>query len=1151
MPCGAIAFLCTDVCFACIADADEQAAAAADKSAHKPQTATGGAADVQHSEAGDDRSSKQIHDESTKEIDDQSTNQTDNMPKIEAEQQVRAGVKQTAADQHAEEQTAAGIPDEQAGAHKMAAATEALAAAFGSTQVSRQLQQSDEQSDEQTAAAKMAVPSAADVQSSEAADDHSTKQIDDQSTNQIDNMPKIEAEQQVRAGVQQTAADQQAEEQTELAATAADNVQNCKAGVQGIAAGTSHEQAVRVNLAASVMLQLLAKQNCEAGVQETAAADNPDEQAAATKMAAAATPPAVQISDAGVQETAAADNPDEQAAAAKMAEAATTDVSDKATADVIRLADSDDESKATSTSDIPNLRVLHDVLPYLGSPVHQQELSTMMTQIPLQSDGRIFSSTTMLSSKERNLPFLANLHNTTGGVPSKFDSALLQIVDVRQQKKSTVADIIQMYFGYKVQKSSSGLWEPHLQEQQQGWHFVNPFKHQNVFCGAVVLSWGGQQPNVSGGKHPNDEHYLVLLSHLDANQEMQFLLIDNLGKSKWVTCSGLNACLLEEYYPAYGVFFCSDVMNLIHKRTNASAMDLLLRLSKLRHDGRHSCCVDVIISIFHCLGIASVMQIAGILCLPESGTTDEMASAQNLLLHLSSASCDLREARDHLVLHFERHFVDVPAHIDQETEQAVPTQMYSRERAGLSNFLCYDLLGAACGQKLRREFASKQHKAIAHASRTWLKVQGSEIATVLLRHAWLVVAKLVAECIKQPQHCALAAAGLRYVADIAHASIKGKMHLCGTGLPAGLPDGVLARAFVLLQIVGCEDLTESTELSDASWGNRVVFESHETVLLDKVGHLLQDAAARLDAGFKPPWATVPVGVCISRGSNDSNQNTTTPAAQQGAKVADGRSEDSKQREQQQQLQEEKKQPEVQNKPSRRTFADAVTKHNNAVEILLVEAALAFTLAFCSLETWNEEVQVTDVPTVRIQLLRQQLDACIAEEEKGAAMTLEQIHSAWSKHVRELPREAPFVDLRMGQVACLTFPLLGDHKETGIPWSLEVPSVQGDRVVEPECGRLFPAFFRTKMTQALVCGFEVNCMCVGASWVCTITDMRAVLAGEARRRYGVQGDTQEAVLDAAWSIPDSRGHSARRTGRGHKWRCPSDARCGAVDAYRRL
>ena len=141
-------------------------------------------------------------------------------------------------------------------------------------------------------------------------------------------------------------------------------------------------------------------------------------------------------------------------------------------------------------------------------------------------------------------------------------------------------------------------------------------------------------------------------------------------------------------------------------------------------------------------------------------------------------------------------------------EGAVPTKKYTRAEPFVSLWLCYDLLAAACGQKTRHEVHSKRSsfKAITHASQTWLKPQGCEQAEVVLRQAWVVVAKVLAGCTKSADKAAAAAVGLRYAADVGTSSMRGEAHACGSACPQGLSGDLLARVCVLLQILGCDDI---------------------------------------------------------------------------------------------------------------------------------------------------------------------------------------------------------------------------------------------------------------------------------------------------------------------------------------------------------
>lgn len=167
---------------------------------------------------------------------------------------------------------------------------------------------------------------------------------------------------------------------------------------------------------------------------------------------------------------------------------------------------------------------------------------------------------------------------------------------------------------------------------------------------------------------------------------------------------------------------------------NRGTAEHLSKLASLKHDGCNSCCVDVLVAIFHTHPIGVLLRAAGVFCLPESGGTNEMASAQNMLLHLSSRDCDLNGAQDCMLSHFEQHYITRSARIDTKGN-ATPTQRYSRSVPYCSVFLCYDLLEAACGQKRRHELASKGSalKCLTDANQTWLKPQESEHAEVVLR----------------------------------------------------------------------------------------------------------------------------------------------------------------------------------------------------------------------------------------------------------------------------------------------------------------------------------------------------------------------------------------------------------------------------------
>ena len=89
----------------------------------------------------------------------------------------------------------------------------------------------------------------------------------------------------------------------------------------------------------------------------------------------------------------------------------------------------------------------------------------------------------------------------------------------------------------------------------------------------------------------------------------------------------------------------------------------------------------------------------------------------------------------------------------------------------------------------------------------------------------------------------------------------------------------------------------------------------------------------------------------------------------------------------------------------------VSRHTEKVDALLTEAALCFTLAFCELDasSWHDDVQYTEDQAERTRLLQMLLEGCIAEQPAGAAMTIQDMHTAWSAHVRLLPQEAPYVD----------------------------------------------------------------------------------------------------------------------------------------------
>ena len=231
--------------------------------------------------------------------------------------------------------------------------------------------------------------------------------------------------------------------------------------------------------------------------------------------------------------------------------------------------------------------------------------------------------------------------------------------------------------------------------------------------------------------------------------------------------------------------------------------------------------------------------------------------------------------------------------------------------------------------------------------------------------------------------------------------------------------------------------------------------------------MLEDAATRLDAGFIAPW--VDGAEAASQGSG-RNSNGSSSTGHQRALLR------TRARDTQPRLQERRAEPISQETAKKgRRDASPISKHAAKTEALLTEAALAFTLAFCELDadSWHDQLQQTDDQQQRISVLQTLLDACIAEQPEGAAMTIKDMHTAWSAHVRLLPQEAPFVDVKIGQVACPTLPLLtpqGKAAETAV---VEIPPVMHDVPVEPESGQLFPALFRIRQTQALVCGFSVS------------------------------------------------------------------------------
>ena len=131
----------------------------------------------------------------------------------------------------------------------------------------------------------------------------------------------------------------------------------------------------------------------------------------------------------------------------------------------VYLDDTDEEQENVATGAITNLRLLHEVAPYLGSDSHRAELVNMLLQIPEKDEGRVFSSTTLISAYD-DLPFLSKLHNTNG-VPTEFDLGLVHVKEVREKKAITIAQLIKQYFGYTVTKGEK--WEPFMQEKQQGW----------------------------------------------------------------------------------------------------------------------------------------------------------------------------------------------------------------------------------------------------------------------------------------------------------------------------------------------------------------------------------------------------------------------------------------------------------------------------------------------------------------------------------------------------------------------------------------------------------------------------------------------------------------------------------------------------------
>ena len=356
------------------------------------------------------------------------------------------------------------------------------------------------------------------------------------------------------------------------------------------------------------------------------------------------------------------------------------------------------------------------------------------------------------------------------------------------------------------------------------------------------------------------------------------------------------------------------------------------------------------------------------------------------------------------------------------------------------------------------------------AATTWLKPQGVEQAEVLLRQVWQVVAKLTIDCIKQPDLAMSGAAGLRFVADVGLSSMRGQQHGCGAACPEQLRSedftGVGARVSALLQMLGVHHLTGPTLLKGIEWSNRLVYTPTESNLVERACQLLEDAATRLDAGFAAPWDKSTTGLSVVTGVSSNMSNCHAPNAQQNAANAEAPRD-----------QAAGDKPHTLTLVSKRRASDTpVRKHTSKMEALLSEAALAFTLAYCELDadSWNEDVQNTEDQSARIQQLQQLLDASIECQPEGATMSIEQIHAAWDSHVHKLPQHSPFVDLKLGRVACATLPLIG--KDGGETAMQEVPSVMNDVPTEPECGQLFPAFFQTRMVQACVSGFLVRWPC---------------------------------------------------------------------------
>ena len=101
--------------------------------------------------------------------------------------------------------------------------------------------------------------------------------------------------------------------------------------------------------------------------------------------------------------------------------------------------------------------------------------------------------------------------------------------------------------------------------------------------------------------------------------------------------------------------------------------------------------------------------------------------------------------------------------------------------------------------------------------------------TILIRQVWLVVAKLIAECIQFPEHISSTVDGLKFAVVVISKMRAGEPHECGRAVPDTWPDGVLARVSVILQMMGCS--LGGMQLADPSWTNVVVLSQEEAEIV--------------------------------------------------------------------------------------------------------------------------------------------------------------------------------------------------------------------------------------------------------------------------------------------------------------------------------